>query len=120
MTGPYAFFYWMLIACNIAIPQTLWIRRVRTNVPALFVISLIVNVGMWLERFVIVVISLHRDFLPSSWGMYYPTRWDWATFVGTIGLFLTLLLLFIRFLPVISIYEMRSLVEETQEEHSGK
>ena len=120
MTGPYAFFYWMLIACNIAIPQTLWIRRVRTNVPALFVISLIVNVGMWLERFVIVVISLHRDFLPSSWGMYYPTRWDWATFVGTIGLFLTLLFLFIRFLPVISIYEMRSLVEETQEEHSGK
>jgi molybdopterin-containing oxidoreductase family membrane subunit len=116
MTGPYAFFYWMLIACNIVIPQAMWSRKVRNNVAILFVISLIVNVGMWLERFVIVVISLHRDFLPSSWGMYYPTRWDWATYVGTIGLFLTLLFLFIRFLPVISIYEMRSLVEETSEE----
>ena len=120
MTGPYAFFYWMLIACNIVIPQIMWLRSVRNNVAILFVISLIVNVGMWLERFVIVVISLHRDFLPSSWGMYYPTRWDWATYVGTIGLFLTLLFLFIRFLPVISIYEMRSLVEETDEENPKK
>jgi Ni/Fe-hydrogenase subunit HybB-like protein len=120
MTGPYAFFYWMLIACNIVIPQCMWSRKVRNNVAVLFVISLVVNVGMWLERFVIVVISLHRDFLPSSWGMYYPTRWDWATYVGTIGLFLTLLFLFIRFLPVISIYEMRSLVEETDEENTKK
>ncbi len=120
MTGPYAFFYWMLIACNIVIPQCMWSRKVRNNVAILFVISLIVNVGMWLERFVIVVISLHRDFLPSSWGMYYPTRWDWATYVGTIGLFLTLLFLFIRFLPVISIYEMRSLVEETSEQKPRK
>jgi molybdopterin-containing oxidoreductase family membrane subunit len=120
MTGPYAFFYWLLIACNIVIPQAMWSRKVRNNVAILFVISLIVNVGMWLERFVIVVISLHRDFLPSSWGMYYPTRWDWATYVGTIGLFLTLLFLFIRFLPVISIYEMRSLVEETSEQKPKK
>ncbi|MGA7839756.1 MAG: NrfD/PsrC family molybdoenzyme membrane anchor subunit, partial [Candidatus Acidiferrales bacterium] len=120
MTGPYAFFYWLLIACNIVIPQIMWLRSVRNNVAILFVISLVVNVGMWLERFVIVVISLHRDFLPSSWGMYYPTRWDWATYVGTIGLFLTLLFLFIRFLPVISIYEMRSLVEETDEENPKK
>jgi Ni/Fe-hydrogenase subunit HybB-like protein len=117
---PYAFFYWMLIACNIVIPQVMWLRKVRNSVGALFVISLIVNVGMWLERFVIVVISLHRDFLPSSWGMYIPTRWDWATYVGTIGLFLTLLFLFIRFLPVISIYEMRVLVEETDEENPKK
>jgi Ni/Fe-hydrogenase subunit HybB-like protein len=120
MTGPYAFFYWLLIACNIVIPQVMWLRKVRNSVWMLFVISLVVNVGMWLERFVIVVISLHRDFLPSSWGMYYPTRWDWATYVGTIGLFLTLLFLFIRFLPVISIYEMRSLVEETGEENPKK
>lgn len=120
MTGPYAFFYWLLIACNIVIPQCMWLRKVRNNVGILFVISLVVNVGMWLERFVIVVISLHRDYLPSSWGMYYPTRWDWATFVGTIGLFLTLLFLFIRFLPVISIYEMRSLVEETDQENLRK
>ncbi|HEY4950709.1 MAG TPA: NrfD/PsrC family molybdoenzyme membrane anchor subunit [Candidatus Acidoferrales bacterium] len=117
---PYAYFYWMLIACNIVIPQIMWLRSVRNNVAILFVISLVVNVGMWLERFVIVVISLHRDFLPSSWGMYYPTRWDWATYVGTIGLFLTLLFLFIRFLPVISIYEMRTLVEETDEENPKK
>jgi molybdopterin-containing oxidoreductase family membrane subunit len=78
------------------------------------VVALIVNTGMWLERFVIVVISLHRDFLPSSWGMYYPTRWDWMTLIGSIGLFLTLLYLFIRYLPVISIFEMRSLVEEEE------
>jgi Ni/Fe-hydrogenase subunit HybB-like protein len=116
MTGPYAILYWSLIACNIVIPQSLWSRRVRRNIPMLFVLSLIINVGMWLERFVIVVISLSRDFIPSAWGMYYPTRWDWATYLGTIGLFLTLLFLFIRYLPVISISEMRSLVEEVDAE----
>ena len=114
--GPYAFFYWMLILCNILIPQSLWSKRVRNNVGALFAISLIVNVGMWLERFIIVVTSLHRDFVPSSWRMYIPTRWDWATYVGTIGLFLTLFFLFIRFLPAISIFEMRTLVPEPQQE----
>jgi Ni/Fe-hydrogenase subunit HybB-like protein len=113
--GPYAFFYWMLILCNIAIPQMMWFKKVRTNVGVLFVISLVVNIGMWLERFIIVVTSLHRDFLPSSWGMYYPTKWDWATYTGTIGLFLTLLFLFLRYLPVISISEMRVLVEETED-----
>jgi Ni/Fe-hydrogenase subunit HybB-like protein len=113
--GPYAFFYWLLITCNIVLPQMMWFKKVRMNVLVLFVISLVVNIGMWLERFIIVVTSLHRDFLPSSWGMYYPTKWDWATFAGTIGLFLTLLFLFIRYLPVISISEMRVLVEETEE-----
>jgi Ni/Fe-hydrogenase subunit HybB-like protein len=113
MAGPYAVAYWSLIACNIVLPQMMWSRRVRNSVPLLFVISLIVNTGMWLERFVIVVTSLHRDFLPSSWGMYYPTAWDWATYVGTIGMFLTLFLLFIRFLPVIAIFEMRGLVPES-------
>jgi molybdopterin-containing oxidoreductase family membrane subunit len=113
-TGPYAFSYWALILCNVAIPQVLWFRRVRNNVPVLFVVSLIVNVGMWLERFVIVVTSLHRDFLPSSWGMYQPTIWDWGTYVGTIGLFLALLFLFLRFLPMISIAEMRTMVPESK------
>ncbi len=80
----------------------------------LFVIALVVNIGMWLERFVIVVTSLHRDFLPSSWGMYYPTIWDWMTFIGTIGLFLVLLFLFLRFLPMISIFEMRTLLPEAK------
>jgi molybdopterin-containing oxidoreductase family membrane subunit len=111
--GPYAFMYYALWICNIIIPQALWFKSIRNNVFVLFVISLIVNTGMWLERFVIVVISLHRDFLPSSWGMYYPTRWDWATFLGTIGLFMTLIFLFMRVLPAISMNEMRVLVEET-------
>ena len=87
---------------------------IRTCPGILWIISIIVNIGMWLERFVIVVISLHRDFLPSSWGMYYPTRWDWMTLAGSMGLFLTLLYLFIRYLPVISIFEMRTLVEEEE------
>jgi len=116
LTGPYWPFYWALLICNIVIPQLLWFRRVRTHVVTLFVLSLVVNVGMWLERFVIVVISLHRDFMPSAWGMYAPTFWDWATFLGTIGLFLTLLFLFVRALPVISITEMRELVAHTSEE----
>jgi Ni/Fe-hydrogenase subunit HybB-like protein len=117
MAGPYAGLYWMLIACNIVIPQALWSRRVRRNIPALFAISLVVNVGMWLERFVIVVVSLSRDFVPSAWAMYYPTKWDWATYAGTFGLFFTLFYLFIRFLPMISIVEVRSLVHETSEEN---
>ena len=79
MTGPYAVVYWVLIACNSVIPQALWSRKVRRNAAALFMISLVVNVGMWLERFVIVVVSLQRDFIPGKWDMYYPTRWDWAT-----------------------------------------
>jgi molybdopterin-containing oxidoreductase family membrane subunit len=114
MTGPYAVGYWSLILCNVALPQLLWFRRIRSNVPVLFVISLIVNTGMWLERFIIVITSLHRDFLPSAWGMYAPTVWDWATFVGTIGLFFALLFLFLRFLPMISIAEMRTMVPESR------
>jgi molybdopterin-containing oxidoreductase family membrane subunit len=124
MTGPYAFFYWLLIFCNIVTPQLLWFRRIRSSVLPLFIISLIVNVGMWLERFVIIVTSLHRDFLPSSWGRYAPTVWDIATFAGTIGLFLALLFLFLRFLPMISIFEMRTILpqakvtENVEEAHS--
>ncbi|HTR47589.1 MAG TPA: NrfD/PsrC family molybdoenzyme membrane anchor subunit [Verrucomicrobiae bacterium] len=116
LAGPYAPLYWMLIVCNIVLPQTLWSRRMRRSVPWLFFISIVVNMGMWLERFVIVVISLHRDFIPSSWAMYYPTKWDWATYLGTFGLFFTLFYLFVRFLPMISIVEVRSLVHETNEE----
>jgi Ni/Fe-hydrogenase subunit HybB-like protein len=110
MTGPYAPVYWTLILCNIVIPQALWLKRARTNVPVLFIIALVVNIGMWLERFVIVVTSLSRDFLPSSWGSYVPTFWDWSTFIGTIGLFVSLLFLFLRFLPMISITEMRGIL----------
>jgi len=118
MTGPYAPAYWTLIACNALTPQLLWFPKIRANAAVLFVIALIVNVGMWLERYIIVVTSLHRDFLPSSWDMYAGTVWDWATFIGTIGLFLALLFLFIRVLPMISIFEMRELVHtEESEEH---
>ena len=117
MTGPYWWSYIMLISCNIAIPQLLWIRKVRLNLTALFIISLIVNVGMWLERFVIVITSLHRDFLPSSWGMYYPTIWDWATFIGTIGLFTTLMWLFVRFVPMLAMFEVREDLHHMQ--HTG-
>lgn len=115
-TGPYAPMYWLLLICNGLVPQLLWSPRLRASVPLLFVISLAVSLGMWLERYIIVVTSLHRDFLPSSWGMYSGTIWDWATFIGTIGLFLSLLFLFIRVLPMISIFEMRELVHEEREE----
>jgi Ni/Fe-hydrogenase subunit HybB-like protein len=114
-TGPYAAAYWCLIVFNIIIPQALWSKRVRSSVLLIFIEALLINCAMWLERFVIIVTALHRDFLPSSWGMYAPTRWDWMTLFGSLGLFLTLFYLFIRFLPLISIYEMRELVTQTTE-----
>jgi Ni/Fe-hydrogenase subunit HybB-like protein len=110
MFGPYWWAYWALILCNVVAPNLLWAKNLRTSVPFLFCISLVVSVGMWLERFVIIVTSLHRDFLPSSWGMYAGTKFDWAAFIGTIGLFVTLLFLFVRFLPAISIFEMRTIL----------
>ncbi len=110
--GPYAWSYWALMLCNVLVPQALWSRRVRMNPVWLFVVALFINVGMWLERFTIVIISLQREFSPSKWGMYYPTFWDYATFAGTLGLFFTLLFLFIRFLPMISMTEVRELVAD--------
>ena len=109
MTGPYAGVYWTLLFCNGVVPQLLWFKRFRLNMLYLFIIALLVNVGMWLERCVIVITSLHRDFLPSSWDMFYPTGWDWATFFGTIGLFLICIILFIRVLPMIACFEMKEL-----------
>src|SRR5689334_2585377 len=114
MTGPYWYMYWTLIFCNIITPQWLWIKRVRTSTLGLFLVAMVVNVGMWLERFVIVVTSLHRDFLPSSWGMYFGTKWDWMTYIGTIGFFTMMFFLFVRFLPMISIFEVRSLAPKAQ------
>jgi molybdopterin-containing oxidoreductase family membrane subunit len=116
--GPYAPGFWALMLCNVIVPQSLWFKRVRVNAKTLWIVSVIINIGMWLERYVIVITSLHRDFLPSSWGMYYPTIWDWATFIGTIGFFLLCVLLFIRVLPAISIFEMRELVHETSAERA--
>jgi Ni/Fe-hydrogenase subunit HybB-like protein len=115
MFGPYAVYYWALIACNIVAIQVLWFKSVRDNPPWLFLVSLIVLVGMWLERYVIVVTSLHRDYLPSSWGNYSPTVWDWTMYLGTIGFFLALMFLFVRFLPMISIAEMQTLLAQSKE-----
>ncbi len=115
VTGPYAAAYWCLITFNVLIPQALWSKRVRSSVLAIFIEAFLINCAMWLERFVIIVTSLHRDFVPSIWRMYAPTRWDWMTLFGSLGLFMTLFYLFIRYLPMISIYEMRELVSETPE-----
>ena len=114
--GPYSGYYFALILCNIITPQLLWFQKVRANVAALFVMSLVINLGMWLERFVIVVISLTRDFVPGAWGRYQATFWDYSTFIGTMGLFVSLLFLFVRGLPAISIAEMRELVAHKSEE----
>ena len=116
MTGPYAITFWTLIFCNLVGPQVLWIRKFRQSPWLLFGVSLVVQTGMWLERFVIIITSLHRDFIPSSWGMFYPTRWDFMTFLGTLGLFFTLFYLFIRVMPVIAIHELRDLVHKKQHE----
>ena len=111
MFGPMGWSYGILIFCNIAFPlTTLWVRKWRTNITFMFILSLIVNTGMWFERFVIVVTSLYRDFLPSSWGTYRATKWDYATYVGTLGLFTFLFLLFVRFLPMIPMNEIKMML----------
>jgi Ni/Fe-hydrogenase subunit HybB-like protein len=109
-TGPFAWAYWIMVSCNVISPQLLWFKRIRTSTAALFVLSLVINVGMWFERFVIIVTSLHRDFLPSSWGTYAPTKIEVMTLIGSFGLFFTLFLLFIRVLPAISIGEVKSVL----------
>jgi hypothetical protein len=110
--GPYWWGYWALILCNVAVPQLLWSYKIRTNPVILFIICQFISVGMWLERFVIVVMSLHRDFMPSAWDGYRGTRWDWGMYIGTMGFFLVLCFIFIRSLPIISIFEMRELIHK--------
>src|SRR3989442_9213870 len=108
--GPYAWCFWIMVGCNALAPQLLWARRVRRSVAALFVLSILVNVGMWFERFVIIVGGLHRTFLPSSWGMFKPTIWDISILIGSFGVFFTCFLLFIRLLPMISMWEIKGIV----------
>jgi len=108
--GPYAWAYWTMISCNVIIPQLFWFKKIRSNVKILFVLSILVNVGMWFERFVIVVSSLSRDFLPSAWAYYSPTIFDIMTFIGTFGLFFTFFLLFLRFLPMVSMTEVKGVL----------
>src|ERR1700720_1041409 len=121
MFGPMGWAYWVLILTNIAIPQaTLWSRKLRVNVAWLFILSLIVNTGMWFERFVIVVTSLYREYLPSSWGTYRATKWDYMIYVGTMGLFTFLFFLFVRFLPMIPMSEIRMMLPQTKVTAGGK
>jgi molybdopterin-containing oxidoreductase family membrane subunit len=121
MFGPMGWAYWILILTNIAIPlTTLWSRKLRVNVTFLFILSLIVNTGMWFERFVIVVTSLYRDYLPSSWGTYRATKWDYMIYVGTMGLFTVLFLLFVRFLPMIPMSEVRMMLPQTKIRRGGE
>ena len=108
--GPYWWAYWIMVSCNVLIPQLFWVRKFRRSIPIMFVLSLYVNIGMWFERYVIIVTSLHRDFLPSSWGMYQPTWVDWGLFVGFTGFFFVFFLLFVRFLPAIAMGEVKSVM----------
>lgn len=108
--GPYAWAYWTMVTCNVFIPQLFWIRKLRRTLWFVFIISIFINIGMWFERFVIIVTSLHRDFLPSSWAMYAPTTIEIATLIGSFGLFFTLFLLFVRFVPFIAIGEVKGVL----------
>jgi Ni/Fe-hydrogenase subunit HybB-like protein len=114
--GPYAWAYWTMVTCNVVSPQFFWIKSLRRNIPFMFFISILVNIGMWFELFVIIATSLHRDFLPSSWGYFRPTFVDILTFFGTFGLFLTLFVFFTRFLPIIAISEVKGMMVATKHE----
>ncbi len=118
-TGPYAWAYWIMISCNVIVPQLFWSKTLRTSIPVLFIASIFANIGMWFERFVIVISSLSRDYLPSSWDYYTPTIWDMSLFIGSFGLFFTLFLLFIRFVPMIAISEVKGVLPEA-DPHQGK
>jgi len=112
--GPYAWAYWIMIACNVGFPQLFWFKKIRRSIPVMMIIVILVNVGMWFERFVIIVTSLHRDFLPSSWAMYIPTWYDAGIFLGSFGMFFTLVLLFVKLLPSISLTELKAVTENAQ------
>ena len=117
--GPYAWAYWTMVFCNVVVPQVFWFRRFRRSIPVMFVASLLINVGMWFERFVIVVSSLANDFLPSSWHYFTPTMIDILMFVGSFGLFFALFLLFMRFLPFISMAEVKGVLPQADPHHYG-
>ena len=115
--GPYAWAYWIMVSCNVLSPQIFWFKKARTSIPILFTVSIFVNIGMWFERFVITVTSLHRDFLPSSWDYYSPTIWDIGAFVGSFGLFFTMFHLFVRFLPMVAMAEVKSVLPAADPHH---
>ncbi|MCB0281903.1 MAG: polysulfide reductase NrfD [Calditrichae bacterium] len=115
--GEYAWAYWIMISCNVIIPQIFWSRRLRRSIPVMFIASITVNIGMWFERFVIIVTSLSRDFLPSSWDYYSPTFWDVSLLIGSFGLFFTLFLLFIRHLPMVAMSEVKGVLPQANPHH---
>ena len=114
-TGPYWWAYWSMMTCNVISPQLFWSKKLRTNIVATFVLSIIVNIGMWFERFVIIVTSIHRDYLPSSWSMFYPTMYDVGEYIFTFGLFFTAFFLFAKFFPVINMAEVKSIIKSSSE-----
>jgi Ni/Fe-hydrogenase subunit HybB-like protein len=115
--GPFAWGFWIMVSCNVLVPQLFWFKKIRNHLLIVWILSILVNVGMWFERFVIIVISLHRDFLPSNWGYYLPTWVDVMTFVGTFGLFFTMFLLFMRFLPMVAISEVKGVTPQADPHH---
>jgi len=117
--GPYAWAYWIMVSCNVISPQIFWFKKLRRSIPIMLIVVILVNVGMWFERFVITVTSLHRDFLPSSWGYFVPTIFDIGTLLGSFGLFFTLVILFTKTLPVVSISEVKAVAEGAQPSHHG-
>lgn len=119
-SGPYAWAYWIMMTCNVVTPQLFWFKKIRTNFTLTFILSIVVNIGMWFERFVIITTSLHRDYLPSSWTMFHPTWVDIGTFIGTIGIFFFLFLLFARFFPVLAMAELKSILRVSGEEYKNK
>jgi len=114
-TGPYWWAYWTMMTCNVVAPQLFWIKKIRRSIVATFVLSIVVNIGMWFERFVIIVTSLHRDYLPSSWAMFYPTRYDVGVYLFSFGFFFTAYLLFAKFFPIINMAEVKSIIKSTSE-----
>ncbi|MCA6073636.1 NrfD/PsrC family molybdoenzyme membrane anchor subunit [Fulvivirga sedimenti] len=119
-TGPYWWAYWTMMTCNVISPQLFWFKKIRTNIAATFILSIVVNIGMWFERFVIIVTSLHRDYLPSSWAMFYPTFYDVGVYLFTFGLFFTAFLLFAKFFPVINMAEVKSIIKSSSLREAGK
>jgi hypothetical protein len=115
--GPYAWAYWIMVSCNVISPQLFWFKKARTSIPILFTLSIVINIGMWFERFVIIVTSLHRDFLPSSWGYFTPTIWDIACLLGSFGLFFTMFCLFVRFLPMVATAEVKTVLPQANPHH---
>lgn len=115
--GDYAWSYWTMITCNVVVPQVFWFKKIRRSIPLMFVVSILINVGMWFERFTIIATSLHHDFLPSSWGYYSPTWVEISIYIGTMGIFLTLFLLFAKFVPVIAIAEVKTIMPGAQPKH---